>query len=77
MEAGMEACPVLKGREKACEQKEKKKKPKAETKEIKPSILPGSLPNLFFCLARLTLREGAAGAAGAPWCAGARPAEPG
>lgn len=76
MEAGMEACPVLKGREKACEQQEKKK-PKAETKEIKPSLLPGSLSNLFFCLARLTLQEGAVGAAGAPWSAGSRPAEPG
>lgn len=51
---------ALKEREKECKLQEKKKA-RTETKEIKPSLLPGSISNLFFCLAQLTLREGKGG----------------
>lgn len=38
-------------------EKEEKTKARTETKEIKASLLPGSISNLLFCPAQLTLQE--------------------
>lgn len=55
---------ALKGRKKKKQKNNKqteKQKARTETKEIKPSLLQGSISNLFFCLAQLNLWEGKAG----------------